>query len=238
MEKLTLNGYLVGTIHNYLIKQPDLFYKIADKIVCLTPMAKIKQKNFAWKNNLIHINQGIDTRRFEDSKFTQRKNTENILIYSRMDIYKGEIYLPIIESLLKNKKYDITILGDGEYFYSAIDSFGSSITPVSYIPCYSIHNFIRKFDVIISNGRGVMEGMLSGKPTIAAGIRYCGLIDKNNVEFFLESNFTGSNINYNCIKINDDMKKIEEGAYDNNRELGLKHFDVDDFLFKILSLTN
>lgn len=236
LKNLKLEGYKVGIIHNYLIKQPDFFYAFCDKVVCLTLQAKKEQEHYAVKDNLICLHQGIHVKRFEALASGPEIHMPcSVLIYSRMDRFKGEIYAPIIDYLVQ-EGYDVSIMGDGEYFREYTNRYTERITAISYVPCFSIHRFIPKFNVIISNGRGVMEAMSAGKPTIAAGVKYCGLITQENIERFWHNNFTGSFLTENHIRIEEDMHKIALHQYDDPRRLALQYFDNNNFVKSIVAL--
>jgi glycosyltransferase involved in cell wall biosynthesis len=232
LSHIEMRGLKVGIIHDYMKFQSALFYSFCDKIICLTETAKQRQSTAVDASKILVITQGIDLNRFTKA---EPSGSRSALIYSRMDTHKGSIYIPIIDKLIENN-FSINVLGSGKYFDYIAEKYKNGLTCHPHIPCYEIQDFVKRFDLIISNGRGVMEGMASGKPTIAAGVRYCGLLDHNNIEFFFERNFTGSNSIYTVEKMDEDLNFISNHTPEYFRLLAEKYFDVSGFTEKLLAL--
>nr|WP_319512122.1 hypothetical protein [uncultured Draconibacterium sp.] len=230
-----LVGFKIAIIHNYLIKHSTLLYELSDCILCMTEMAKKRQSSLYSSNKFVVVNQAVDSVRFKPKEKLEKNQFKSVLIYSRMDKYKGKIYEPIIEYLIESN-FSTSIMGDGSVFQYFKEKFKGLITPLNHVPCYNIHDIIEEHDIIISNGRGVMEGLMANKPTIAAGIRYCGLINSSNITFHLQSNFTGSHLKTNEILIEKDIEKINAKKQIESRYLSMKYFDINDFVNKIFKL--
>jgi glycosyltransferase involved in cell wall biosynthesis len=235
LDRVRIQGLKIGIIHDYLKFESAKFYSFCDKIICLTDAAKTRQSLAVDPQKITVITQGIDLSRFKPSEPAPSEKTA--LIYSRMDRHKGSIYIPIIDRLIANG-FSVNVLGAGIYFDQIGGNFAGGITCHQHIPCYKIHNFIRRFSLIVSNGRGVMEGLASGRPTIAAGVRYCGLLDKSNIEFFFERNFTGSNSVHTVEKIDEDLTRLSDYKTDDFRQIAEKYFNVSDFTDRLLALKN
>jgi hypothetical protein len=235
IDKLLLNGTVIGIVHNYLLQHPQSFYRKTDFIVCFTEMAKKIQSKYKTPEKIIVSPQGIHLKRFISKNTISSSSIETVLLYSRMDSQKGRFYIELIEVLLSTT-LRINLLSDGMYYSEAVNKFGDQINIIPHVPCFEIHSIINKYDLIISNGRGVMEGMASGKPTIAAGIRYCGFINESNIEKFFSNNFTGSYLPITT-HILSDLEFILNGYYKNNSSLlAEKYFDNKYFFNSILAL--
>jgi glycosyltransferase involved in cell wall biosynthesis len=83
------------------------------------------------------------------------------------------------------------VVGDGPGFWDTSDRFGSEIILINHVPCHSIPNLLGEMDVAISLGRGAMEAMATGVPTICAGYGYAGLITEANMDSLMRYNLTG-----------------------------------------------
>ena len=230
---VSLKGITVGLIHNHLVKCSRLFYKRSKFILCLTEFAKDAQSAFVEKEKIVVIKQGIDLERFSPKAFSPK--SPKVLVYSRMDKHKGSIYIPIIEKLIRND-ISVSVLGEGVNYRLMKNIFPKQIKFYQHRPCYKIHRFIKHYDVIISNGRGVMEGLATGKITIAAGVQYGGIVDNDNVDFLFERNFTGSNLKNSKIQIVEDIEKGFNFSSSYFRAIAEKLFDVKDFIKSLLDV--
>ena len=114
----------------------------------------------------------------------------------------------------------MTVLGAGEAFWRISDDFGDQVTLINHIPCHSIHRFLTDFDVIVSSGRGAMEALASGIPTLCAGFQYAGLITPENIQTLLETNLTGYGFGIPVSAIADDVDKGDAGESHRVPEIG------------------
>lgn len=83
-----------------------------------------------------------------------------------------------------------------------------------------------------------MEGLASNIPSIAAGVRYCGLITKENFAINRDANFTGGYLPEIDINIENDINKIKV-CFDSDplyfRNLATKYLNVDDFIQSLIN---
>lgn len=226
-----LDGFVIGINHNHLLPESPLFYDACDLVICLTENGRQHQLKFAAADKLLACRQGIDLNRFRPGVSVTEANTA--LIYSRMNTKKGAIYDEIASCLIDHG-YDVTVLGDGHFFWEMADKYLDRITPINYIPCYAMHRFISRFGLVVSNGRGVMEGMACGLPVIAAGIHYGGLVTANNIDFLFERNFTCSNVTENISDITSDIQTLRAGNYHHgSAALARQYFDMSEMIWNI-----
>lgn len=232
-------GYKLGVIHNYMIPHSKVFYESVDAIVCLTPMAIIKQNTYYPTNKYLLIRQGVYCKRFTCC-IPPKKFPKNVLFYSRMDNTKGECYKKMVDIFL-NLGISISMLGAGELFEHYKKIFSGSVSFLNHVPCYEINNIISQYDLIVSNGRGVMESMSSNIPAIAVGVRYCGLITKENVVLNRDANFTGGFLPEIDINIENDINLVAN-CFDSDpfyfRNLATKYLNVDDFVYSLINNYN
>ena len=233
-------GFKIGIIHNYMIPCSEVFYKLSDVLLCMTPKALQKQESFYNKEmKHILIRQGIYNKRFNytgcfSSSFSK------VLFYSRMDRYKGSCYKELINGFL-SMGLEVSLLGAGELFEKYRKEYKGKIQLLSHVPCYYINKIISQYDLVVSNGRGAMEGLSSNKPTIAAGVRYCGLIKDNNFFCNRDANFTGGFLPDIRVDLEKDIEHAsscfkEDPLY--FRNMAINYLDVSMFLDSILSKYN
>lgn len=231
-------GYKIGIIHNYMVKHSSLFYSECDAIICMTPYAIERQKKFYPINKFHLIRQGVFCNRFYPTSRASSLNIQSVLFYSRMDKYKGKAYQEIIEGFL-DLGLNVSILGAGDLYDYFKSFFGRKINYYSHISCHDIPRIINDFDLIVSNGRGVMEGMSANKPTIAAGIRYCGLITEDNIIEHRDRNFTGAYMSDKPINLELDLSLVSH-CYQRNKfyfsNLAQTYLNVDNFFKQLITL--
>lgn len=228
LDGIELRGFIIGLNHNHLKKESDAFYFASKVIVCLTENAKINQSQYVNNEKIIVLKQGIDLKRFTRKLRIGHLNSKSALIFSRMNTKKGEIYNKIVDKLI-DSGFEVTVVGDGVHFWQIVKNYLDAIIPIDYIPCYSIHRFLSNFDLIITNGRGVMESMACGIPTIAAGIRYGGIVSSQNIDFLFERNFTCSNVYQEISNIEKDIEAFDKLPV-MDYSLIEKHFDMTHFI--------
>lgn len=232
------NGYKVGIIHNYMIKHSELFYSECDALICMTPYAVQKQNIFYSSNKYRLIRQGVFCNRFNPQPKSSSYTIDSVLFYSRMDKYKGFAYYKMIQKFI-DLGIHVSVLGAGELFDYFKTSFANKIKCFDHIPCQEIPPILNDTDLIVSNGRGVMEGLSANKPTIATGIRYCGLITADNIIEHRDRNFTGSYMPDKEIDLEHDMSLIST-CYKCNplyfSNLAKQYLSVETFLQQLIKL--
>jgi glycosyltransferase involved in cell wall biosynthesis len=185
---------------------------------------------------LVLIRQGVDLERFLPKPRSSGPSRDpRVLVYSRMDHEKEATKRSVIEQLVKTNA-QVTVLGAGEAFWRISDEFGDQVTLINHIPCHSIHRFLTDFDVIVSSGRGAMEALASGIPTLCAGFEYAGLITPDNIQTLLATNLTGYGFGIPVSAIADDVERAMLVRSTVCRRLAEEHLAVDRYLDQLLDL--
>jgi len=161
------------------------------------------------------IRQPVDLEKFTPPKdFKFRKDKIRILVISN---YFGISY-PATEvwEAVKHLKAELSVIGSGG------------------IQTNDPSRYIKKADVVISLGRGVVEGMACGKPVIVGDYNgYDGaLIDEKTYLEVRKNNFSGRRygLKYNGDQLVDQIKLLQKKGFQKigrqNRKLAEKHHDV------------
>jgi hypothetical protein len=191
------------------------FYKSADLHIAVSheQLAKCDRAN---NNHILIANRiHVDPIYFHNEKYEHILKRRNIYLISRLDYDKSIPLINSIEILKKlSKRYNIFILGDGEYkkefkkllINSNINANfeGMVDNPLKYVESCAL---------VLGMGRSIIEFILSGYPAILVG--YDGSIDlfsKKNIEKAFLTNFSGREIfnsfNFNKLDEND-LKKSD-----------------------------
>ena len=206
------------------------------KFLCMTETAFRYQSRTIPIEKLVLIRQGVDLERFMPKPRSLGPSRDpRVLVYSRMDQEKETTKRSVIEQLVKTNA-QVTVLGAGEAFWRISDDFGDQVTLINHIPCHSIHRFLTDFDVIVSSGRGAMEALASGIPTLCAGFQYAGLITPENIQTLLETNLTGYGFGIPVSAIADDVERAMLVSPTVCRRLAEEHCAVDRYLDQLLDL--
>ncbi len=194
-------------VHHWATPFSDDLEQRCQRFICHTEnsLRRLSAKVPVEKLALIH--QGVDLQRFEPQRSREQLDCSRIrvLIYSRLDANRGPTIWNLLEEL-ESSTMRVTLLGDGDTFWSISDRFGSWMTPVHFIPCTSIQNFLPAFDVVISSARGVMEALAMGIPAICGGFEYAGQIRRDNIRELLKTNITGVGMGVDPKNVQEDVR--------------------------------
>lgn len=197
----------------------------ADRLVCMTSNALELQTRRVDVKRLVLIHQGVDLCRFRPATPTRRPTEiPQVLWYTRLGRGKRDVIMSTMEQVLE-LGYPLTVLGAGEAFWDLSDQFGERISLVNHSPCHSMHNFIARFNVVISSGRGVMEALASDIPAICAGFGYAGLVESHNIESLLRYNLTGFRVRGGSERVGADITRAMSLLPGVCREMAVTHLD-------------
>ncbi len=195
-------------VHNSAIPITERLERRCDRFICLTERSLQRLEARLPGEKLVLMHQGVDLDRF--TPVFPRTRVEaapiRVLIYSRLDENREPTIWKVLE-LLEESSMRVTLLGDGEKYWDICDRFGASITPVHFIPCTSIQNFLPNFDVVISSARGVMEALAMGLPALCAGDEYAGPVLRDNIGELLTTNLTGVGMGKDPGGVCDDLRE-------------------------------
>jgi glycosyltransferase involved in cell wall biosynthesis len=167
------------------------------RFVCMTENALKRQASLLGADRVALIHQGVDTRRFTPRSWPEGVRTEvairglqpKVLLYSRLEAGREDALFTAAHALLPISR--VTVLGDGPAFWRFSDELGASLVLINFIPTHGIHNFVAEFDLVVSTGRGAMEGLACGIPVILAGQGYGGVVTRESMVDLLPFNLTG-----------------------------------------------
>jgi glycosyltransferase involved in cell wall biosynthesis len=223
-------------VHNAAADYSGAMKQRCTTFLCMTETAFRYQARTIPIEKLVLIRQGVDLERFMPKPRSLGQSRDpRVLVYSRMDQEKETTKRSVIEQLVKANA-QVTVLGAGEAFWRMSDEFGDQVTLINHIPCHSIHRFLTDFDVIVSSGRGAMEALASGIPTLCAGFEYAGLITPENIQTLLETNLTGYGFGIPVSAIADDVARAMLVRPAVCRRLAEEHLAVDRYLDQLLAL--
>lgn len=232
-------GCKIGIIHNYMVEYTSKFYNISDFIICMTPLAVERQRKFHDCNKYRLCYQGVFCERFKFVTHDESYYVKSVLFYSRMDSFKGNSYEEIMLKFV-SLGISVTVLGAGEKYDEYKIKYNRTMHFLDHKSCIEIPEILNDYDLIVSNGRGVMEALSSNRPVIAVGIRYCGLLTKNNILKYRNCNYTGGFMPVKKLNIENDLSKISL-CYKSHplyfRELALEYANVNNFIKDIIDMT-
>lgn len=143
------------------------------------------------KNQIKVIRNGISTDLFFPKRVNSAKSKGEILKIAIIGRATGPKKIRT-ENTIKfftqaNSHFEIHLIGTGE---ADIDQSLHSKN-LHFHPPQNLHQGIySQFDLVVGAGRVCMESLMSGVPTIAFGeAKYLGLVKKENITDFMESNF-------------------------------------------------
>jgi len=235
IENIPANVYAFGLVHDAGKKLPAKKLEACNRIVCMTETAINFQRRYIDYEKLLLFPQAVDVERFTVAGLPYNEKIR-VLLFTRLVQQKRATLLGILDELLKQPElYDITVLGDGELFWEICNTYGQRITVVNHIPCISIHRFLREFDVVISSARGVMEACASGIPALCAGLGYAGVVTHERIPTLIKRNLTGYGEAIPVRNIHHHIRQALDRPRSYWRELGLKYFNMEDFVRRILN---
>lgn len=173
--------------------------------VCENIYTQLLEKLKVSSNKMEVLRNPIDC---DEYKFTTKNEAEVkvISIIGRLSGPKGDVCYNILEKLEGHSDYKVQVIG-GKEVPERFKKF-KKVKFMGYIN--NVSEEIKKSDIIIGAGRVAVEGILSGRPVIAVGEnKYIGLVEKNNIEEALSSNF--GDIENNFIDIETINEDIERG---------------------------
>lgn len=120
--------------------------------------------------------------------------------------------------------------GDGPGFWDVSDRFGSEIVLINHLPCQSIPHLLGEMDVAISLGRGAMEAMATGIPTLCAGHHYAGPVTADNIGPLMRYNLTGAHSDRDPALVMADIREALDSDRRDVRALAEERLSADAFM--------
>jgi hypothetical protein len=233
VDMINTDTLVLSFIHNagevIYPQQVDL----SRKFICMSETAVQFQSKYIPREKLLLCHQGVDMTRFVPRVSSPPSEKTRVLVFTRLARQKRATLTAVLDELLKEDRYNITVLGDGDFFWELSNTYGNRVTVINHIPCNSIQNFLPGFDLIISSARGVMEACASGIPAICAGFGYAGVVSEEKIPGLMVRNLTGYGEQEDLSAIHQEIQKALGMHRSYWRSLSKKHFDMDNFFLKI-----
>lgn len=181
---------------------------------------------------------------FKAQQFLANRTRLTGAFFTRIDPDKLFILDVFLDGLkderVRKLKIDWIIIGDGAQrekyetrYQEAIEGIDQSIEWLGWVGQTDLPEAMNRADFVIAPGRGALEAMASGKPTIAVGSKgYHGLVTPETWEAAVRINFGGIGTRYDGYKsgsIGDEIVRLQDEAYrfelaNFSRELIDEHF--------------
>lgn len=104
---------------------------------------------------------------------------------------------------------------------------------------WNVEEYINEADLVVSLGRGVLEGLACGRAVVVCGGKGCdGMITEENIDDLLEKNFSGKRCGQPTTveSLIDEFQKYDPGMQRINRRLALERFDVRRLARKLVEI--
>lgn len=182
------------------------------------------------KNKIEVLRNPID---YEHYNFIGQKphehNKKIISIIGRLSGPKGDVTYKLLDILYKRGDFEVQVIG-GKDIPERFRQFTDRVKFLGYVN--NVNEKIKDSHVIIGAGRVAVEGILSGKPTIAIGeATSVGLMTREKIDKGLSSNFGDINIT-NSVEFHwgDILRDIDLGLNLSNEELlDLRNRLIEEF---------
>ncbi|EGG46442.1 MULTISPECIES: hypothetical protein [Streptomyces] len=178
-------------VHHAGRRSSDYLVSRCSRFLCMTENALSLQRRHLPADRAVLVHQGVDLERFPAVLAKSGGRRPRVLLYCRLDSGREALLGQIIENIDRDEVL-VYVVGEGPGFWDMSDRFGSEIILINHIPCQSIPNLLGEMDVVISLGRGAMEAMATGIPTLCAGHHYAGPITADNMASLMRYNLTGA----------------------------------------------
>jgi glycosyltransferase involved in cell wall biosynthesis len=203
--------------------------------VCMTENAMARQAAAVPADRLVLIRQGVDLARFSPGARGERGGRPRVLLYCRLDSGREKVLTSVVENLDREALL-VYVVGDGPGFWELSDRFGDELILINHVPCLSVPNLLAEMDVAVSLGRGAMEAMAAGIPTICAGYGYAGVVGEENIGPLLSYNLTGAYCERDPRRVMEDVRAALGTDRREVRRLAEEHLSVDVFVDRLCGL--
>ncbi|MFJ6125320.1 hypothetical protein ACIQKE_09535 [Streptomyces griseoviridis] len=205
------------------------------RFLCMTRNALELQRKYLPAGRAVLVHQGVDLERFPAIPFKSRGERPKVLVYCRMDSGREALLTRVLENL-DRRELLVYAAGDGPGFWDVSDRFGSEIILINHVPCHSIPNLLGEMDAAVSLGRGAMEAMATGVPTLCAGYGYAGPITEETIGPLMRYNLTGAYSDRDPGLVMADVRDALQSDRRSVRALAEAHLSADTFLDRVCDL--
>jgi hypothetical protein len=222
-------------VHHAGRRSSDYLVGRCERFLCMTENALSLQRKYLPPDRAVLVHQGVDLERFPAVLGKSRPARPRVLLYCRLDAGREAVLGQVIENIDREELL-VYVAGDGPGFWETSDRFGSEIILINHVQCQSIPNLLGEMDVVISLGRGAMEAMATGIPTLCAGHRYAGLITADNIASLLRYNLTGLGGDRDPSLVMTDIREALDSDRHGVRALAEARLSADAFVESVSAL--
>lgn len=216
-------------VHHAGRSSSDYLVSRCARFLCMTENALSLQRRYLPPDRAVLVHQGVDLERFPAVLAKSGARRPRVLLYCRLDSGREALLGRIIENIDREELL-VYVAGDGPGFWDMSDRFGSEIILINHVPCQSIPNLLGEMDVVISLGRGAMEAMATGIPTLCAGNHYAGPITADNIAALMRYNLTGADSDRHPSLVMTDIREALDRDRREVRALAEERLSADAFM--------
>ncbi|MGX1759508.1 hypothetical protein ACWIG5_21780 [Streptomyces lydicus] len=222
-------------VHHPGRRSSDYVVSRCERFICMTENALTLQEAYLPAGKAALVRQGVDLDRFPEVPRARTPERPRVLVYCRMDSGREALVGQVMENLDRAGLL-VYAAGDGPGFWDISDRFGSEIILINHVPCHSIPNLLGEMDVVVSLGRGAMEAMATGIPTICAGYGYAGLVTEDNFDALMHYNLTGAYCGQDATQVMTDVRNALRTDRREVRLLAEKYLSAEGFVNGVCDL--
>ncbi|KOV64090.1 hypothetical protein ADK64_17930 [Streptomyces sp. MMG1121] len=222
-------------VHHAGRRSSDYLVARCERFLCMTENALSLQRRYLPRDRAVLVHQGVDLERFPAVLGKSRPRRPRVLLYCRLDSGREALLGQIIENIDREELL-VYVAGEGPGFWQTSDRFGSEIILINHVPCQSIPNLLGEMDVVISLGRGAMEAMATGIPTLCAGHCYAGPITADNIASLMRYNLTGVGSDRDVSLVMTDIREALDTNRHGVRALAEARLSADAFMQSVSDL--
>ncbi|MFS8201136.1 hypothetical protein ACLVWQ_20895 [Streptomyces sp. CWNU-52B] len=222
-------------VHHAGRRSSDYLVSRCERFLCMTENALSLQRGYLPPDRAVLVHQGVDMERFPAVLAGSGARRPRVLLYCRLDSGR-EAFLGRIVENIDREEVLVHVVGDGPGFWDMSDRFGSEIVLINHVPCQSIPQLLGEMDVVISLGRGAMEAMATGIPTLCAGHHYAGPITADNMTSLMRYNLTGAVSDRDPSLVMPDIREALGSDRSHVRALAEERLSADAFLESVSDL--
>ncbi len=235
LDQLPVTIPAFRVVHHPGRRSSDYVVSRCERFICMTENALTLQEAYLPPGKAALIRQGVDLDRFPEVPRASPPERPRVLVYCRMDSGREALIGQVMENLDRTGLL-VYAAGDGPGFWDLSDRFGSEIILINHVPCHSIPNLLGEMEVVVSLGRGAMEAMAMGIPTICAGYGYAGLVTEANVDTLMRYNLTGAYCGQDATQVMADVRNALRTDRRGVRRLAEKYLSAEYFVNGVCDL--
>lgn len=188
---------MVTTLHSRQPTHSSRRYYPAFGDLCIAICENVKTQTVSRlginPEKIVILRNGVNTADFTPTEIRSDGRKPVVSIIGRLSGAKGNIAYNLMEEVFEYDKYIVRSIGGNEIPIK-FGAFADRVEIVGHVN--DVTHFMAESSAILGAGRVAMEAILMGRPVVAIGEdRAIGLINKDNIEQCLASNFGDCEMN-------------------------------------------